>query len=434
MVLVMHFIRNIVDVFQLFCQKVSWAVNVVMQGILERLGLKTTAHRPEPDQLSEEAGPRSISPTPDDYSGDSQDTQRHVAAGSSIIPRRSMPVGDLQVVLDDPYGHRRSLAEYGSDSGVHPASQLALNRPLTRSESNQSDLDFASLVPIDDRGRKAHMVWEQSLSTVSSKSNGETSRDNPRPGNYAENLAKSTADGLTYINGSRPAATPDALDSVAVGPISNKICRAFQHSALNDRAYLPLDQLTEIITPTVVRSLLRTHFHDEATRQQMEEGMLGNVSGQSQWPTRRRIFAILILLKEVERIRDFIKTEIDDASLPFGLQHTDDSEPDTWLLTNEEPPRPFLRWPAKIAYDFSLYQQIIHVPFLKFPDEVIYFYSLHHEAILPFSSYKLHDIGGYSNVHQAIIHHAHHDNGRNKMVYIHNAFKLVFLWLSNKLL
>jgi hypothetical protein len=35
MVLVMHLIRNIVDVFQSFCHKVSWAVNVVMQGVLE---------------------------------------------------------------------------------------------------------------------------------------------------------------------------------------------------------------------------------------------------------------------------------------------------------------------------------------------------------------------------------------------------------------
>lgn len=430
MVLVMHFIGNLVNVFQLFCQNVSWAVNVAMQGILKRLGFNTTAHRPNPDQLSEEGGPRSISPTPDDYGGDSQDTHRPVAAGSSITLRRSPPVGDLQVVLDDPYGRRQAL--YGGDSFVHPATQLTLNRPLTRSESNQSDLGFATLETIDDRGLMAHMVWEQSLSSVSSKSNGETPRNNSEPKSHAENLAKHTVNGSTYINGSNLAATPSIFDSVAVGPISNKICRAFQKSAFNERLYLPLDQLTKIITPTVVQILLRTHFHDEAIRQQMEEGMLGSLSGRPQWPGRRRIFAILILLKEVERIRDFVNTNIDDTFLPFAIHHTDDDEPDTWLLTNEENPKRFLRWPAKIAYDFSHYQQIIHVPFLKFPDETIYFYSLHHEAILPFSSYKLHDSGGYSNVHQATIHQAHHDNGRNKKVYIHHASVIVFLMLSNK--
>lgn len=290
--------------------------------------------------------------------------------------------------------------------GQYPGSRT-LKRILSQSEASQSDLGFSSLEPIKDRGMEAHLAWQKSTTPASSAAASPTTsptsnESSPRARGSGATLRR------TRNQGSTSRRTQSIRDSINIESICDQICDAFLISAFNQKSYLPLDQLHQIITPTVVRSLLRQQFREDKIRD-LEHAIFGD-QGSDTKPRRRRIFTVLILVGRIERIQDFIDKDIDDTALPFIFESTRSSRVVQKVLhTNTDPPKEFTRWPSKLAHDFSHYQQVVHVPFLKFPDERIYFYHLQHQATLPFKQYTLRDSGGYGSVRQAEIHHAHHN-------------------------
>lgn len=414
--------KRIYIVFQSFCHRVSIAFNVAVQCVQTAMGRKKTGTLPHNrDQSpvgSASPGPSHrlgiLSLTPD-RNEIPNNLHRNVASPNLVNTEANTP--NPEVVLHDPEGVRHL---YGVETykSAHATSRLGRSQRMTRSESSQSDLGLENIETINDRGMEAHTSWEESLSGVAAEPvlpDLSKSSDLATQTRHSWNLSFLGASSR-HIGGLLSA--QNDRNSITVDSISNQICHAFERSAFNEKSYLPLDRFAQIVTPSVIRTLLRQHFKDDDLAREMEAGVLGGQDSSigPTRPLRRRIFTILILVGKIERIQQLIALKIDDTALPFVFQPADGSVPEKVLLTNEDPPVAFAQWPSKIAHDFSHYQHAIHVPFLKFPDDSIYFYNLQHEAILPFNHYKLRDSGGYSNVRQAKIHHAHHSNKRSTEV------------------
>lgn len=334
---------------------------------------------------------------------------------------------------------------------VHDASRLgsdlhdgAQAKGFTRSASDASDiskLSFFSIELVSDRGNAAHMNWEQSWLK---QHNGHTP--------YAHSTSHHSPHGASGPGASRPdenqvepaassilfseVATESADGVIDVEFVRNKICSALVKSAFSTRNYLPLDQLCEILSPYMVRQLLLKHF-DETKASEYEREVIGTQDGDNPLPARRRrIFAILVMIYQVNRIARFIEENVDDTALPlhferiqgpgrqanrvsYKLQREDEPyQRETYLRQHDnrqdEPvTKDFDVWPCHTAQDFIMWQPIIHVPFFQFPGDRIYFYDLRQDSILPFEDYDQQESGGYGSVRKATIHSSHHNREGN---------------------
>jgi hypothetical protein len=203
-----------------------------------------------------------------------------------------------------------------------------------------------------------------------------------------------------------------ADDSVDVQSIRSRICDSLVLSAFDQRDYLPLDQLCEILSPAVVNQLLLQHFDEDKVSEYGVE-VLGTRREVPPFPARRRrIFAILVLIDQVRRLPKFIENNVDDRQLPLQFDNIEKpkrakrvtyitQQSDVSILTE------FDVWPTHSALDFILWQRIINVPFLMFPVDRICFYNLPQDCTLPFDSYGIQENGGYGNVYQATLHPSH---------------------------
>ncbi|CAM1509805.1 Fc.00g001400.m01.CDS01 [Cosmosporella sp. VM-42] len=339
-------------------------------------------------------------------------------------PTKEPPRLELPASEDGFSTKARAARCPGFGLGINTALQVP--PPGSASESGRSDLSFASIVTVNDRGAEAHMAWEESILSghAHQKFPGHPSASTVR-GN-SRSLTKSVMKESEQSDFQGSSGQRDEANSSTVGngidveSIGNEICDSFEQSAFNDSYYLSLDRLREILAPHVVWQLLRQEF-DASTAARFEVEVLGNRSSDPKAnlsrPRRRRIFAILILVGTVKRLKEFIDSGIDDTNLPFIFEPKKGPRSQTELCycTHDRfrPYRFFARWPSKTAQDFSHYQQAIHVPFFKFPGDEISFYDLHHESTLPFRYYEAHESGGYGSVRKAGIHHAHHDYNGN---------------------
>ncbi|KAF4465391.1 serine threonine kinase [Fusarium albosuccineum] len=201
---------------------------------------------------------------------------------------------------------------------------------------------------------------------------------------------------------------------INVETVGDEIRGAFLKSAFDDRYFLPLDELCDILCRDVVRELLHQSFNKEDA-EEMEFEILGRQANSvPASPMHRRIFAILILVEKVEMIQDLGRKGIDDTDLPFIFE----SGKPTWRVQSNKPEKreSFAHWPMKLAHDFCSHQQEVHVPFFKFPGDNICFYPLESNSTLPFLTNNQCAISGYSIVHRVSIHKAHHNySGQTEM-------------------
>ncbi|KAM5355081.1 hypothetical protein ACJ41O_001727 [Fusarium nematophilum] len=265
---------------------------------------------------------------------------------------------------------------------LHPETPRGIVSIQAASQSRRSDWSFHSIVEVYDRGADAHVKWEQSSKT-------------PLPRESPEN-----GTGITT--------------ELSVHSVGNQICDSLEVSAFDEKSYLPLDRLSEIFAPEVVRKLLHQHF-DESTADKYEAEVLGTgrCSDSPLGPRRRRIFAILVLVEEITRLKEFVDKKIDDSGLPLTFERKKGRTRKVSCAGHElaQPDGSFAEWPSKTAEKFRLYQQTIHVPFFKLPGHEVSFYDLQQDSTLPFSRYESPQSGGYGSVQKVSIHHAHHDSG-----------------------
>lgn len=332
------------------------------------------------------------------------------------------PLAPPRVSFDLSY-HDSTNAESAYGSGEilrsvydvpHAATSSRRKPKLARSNST-----FASISTIFDNGVELHTNWEyeriryenletqtSDLSVSSCITEGSDHRET------------TTTSGQTSISMSR--------DPVNVRTVSDNLCRAFEVSAFEGEKYLPLNQLYEIISSNVVRQLLSIELNlveeDEVLR--LEKEVFGCQLTKS--PPRRRIFAILVLIGEVRRLRDFINSKIDDTALPFTFTFPD-GQATMMELSNDSithfKPRSF--WGPKSASDFLIYQKVVHVPWFRLTGDEIYFYDLQPGAILPFDRDTQLTNGGYGSVRKVRInraHHNYHHNGKEVSARVYSDF------------
>ncbi|RMJ16177.1 hypothetical protein BHE90_006441 [Fusarium euwallaceae] len=360
------------------------------------------------------------------------------------------------VVVDHPITDEPNK-RVNNEAFRHNAALLSPGRPkppaFTLSDSGLSEVSqlvFCSIESVSDRGNALHMTWEQLQSKdynyhtpsghptsnhSSQESPGEDMNgldedglEYPTLSTPVNGVAMQSASDSEHVNG---ATVQSAGDLENVDSIKNRICSSLELSAFDSKDYLPLDQLCEILSPSVVRQILLQHF-DESKASEYECEILGTKCQGGvplSPPKRRRIFAILVSIKQVKRLPRFIEEGVDDRALPLHFTRiekkpvirrvsymphpTDETcdEPDCPChnphRTDELILKEFDVWPSETAQDFALWQPIIHVPFLKFPGDKIYFYDIHQDSTLPFEKYDLQETGGYGSVRKVTIHPSH---------------------------
>ncbi|KAK1479999.1 protein kinase [Colletotrichum cuscutae] len=263
------------------------------------------------------------------------------------------------------------------------------------SDAGGSSCSFISIVPVRDMGHSAHIEWE-------SYSSGGSNKRNELRTSQSEPLA------------SQPHVTLDAY--VDVQSVSDAIFAASQTSASENRSYLPLDALRQLVTPSVVRRLLGHAFvHSEPG---LLDDWVFEISGKEttltpgRQPRRRKLFAILILMEQVQLIRDFIENDLDDRILPLQIKREAFQEPVIQLQTETGIILDCLaHWHTRHLSSFVQWQETICTPFFKMPGREVHYYELNSKTILPFETYKLVRVGGYGSVRKVSIHPAHHNCG-----------------------
>ena len=316
----------------------------------------------------------------------------------------------------------------GAQLGVNWA--VKTRSPVTASESGRSELSFLNIAKIYDRGTEAHMECESSRLRDSGVGNLPMEwlmpgcLQNGEDSTWPNAITSWPTQNDVQQSSELSIATSISLGtSIDVKSISDKICGSFELSAFDNRKYLPLDRLRQILSRNVVRQLLKQHFEEkEAARLEVE--VLGaHCSGSNTTaspPKRRRILAILVVIEKLDKLLEFVKAGIDDTALPLTFDNKSNGGQLTKIFfSTRDPQNPlklFGSWSHKDAHDFSQNQQIFYAPFFKFPGNEVSFYDLEHESTLPFCYYETHESGSYGSVRKAGIHHAHHNYSENNSV------------------
>jgi hypothetical protein len=205
--------------------------------------------------------------------------------------------------------------------------------------------------------------------------------------------------------------------------LGSKIRVAMEHSTLNkDRRFMPLNDLDKIITKDNARHELALHSEIPVESLDMVRDEICNITSPSADPTkrttRRKIFAILVLIDRVPSILDFIKEGIYDSDLPFILK--DGPKPGTHRLYRKvrktlQPIPIFRNWKHVFLEAFDNNQWRFLAPNFSLSggkQTKVCHYELEDRIILPWiedMEYKVIAAGGYGEVWRVKIHPAHHD-------------------------
>ncbi|KAM0332209.1 hypothetical protein ACHAQA_002484 [Verticillium albo-atrum] len=232
-----------------------------------------------------------------------------------------------------------------------------------------------------------------------------------------------------------------------VKSVRETLRKSFVPSGLKDTEnFLPLNKLSEIVTPDVTREMLLksekcNYSEDEverivqgvfqewpSTALTPDSGVGSRVAGW-QSTRRRRILTILILINRVNLIHPFISNDIDDLALPIDCtydaqQRRRYTSGSNWA--RHEPPDFSTRLNACFEglgdkFDlFKVNQKRVHVPFFQLSthdDTQIYHYNLDAECVLPIIAVGEMKKGGNATVQKVVFHPASYNykdfQGRN---------------------
>ncbi|KAH7163592.1 kinase-like domain-containing protein [Dactylonectria estremocensis] len=147
-------------------------------------------------------------------------------------------------------------------------------------------------------------------------------------------------------------------------------------------------------------------------------------STQEYKTTRRKLFTILLLMTEVEKILDLINEGIHDSDLPFVFE-TDSQRAPRQLQRKlkdgmHKTIQSFISWKPNVRDQFEEYQWKMLAPFWELSNEkdpLVRHYRLEERIILPFIDFPISEVegsdiehvGGFSEVRKVKIHAAHHN-------------------------
>ncbi|KAE9364084.1 kinase-like protein [Stipitochalara longipes BDJ] len=195
---------------------------------------------------------------------------------------------------------------------------------------------------------------------------------------------------------------------------------SFEVSAEKERKeFLPLDALNNTVTSNRIRRELEKLGINPPEKLEQLTNKIWEISSPSSGTktTRRKILAILALIKKVEKIVDFIKEDLYDSDLPFILSNG--KKPGTRQLDRKGKNRKleaiqlFNEWEVHELESFEHNQWHLLAPYFHLStkeDPKVLHYNLDHQIILPFTEDNevKHEGGGFGDVWKVTIHPAHH--------------------------
>ncbi|KAI0539598.1 kinase-like protein [Xylaria digitata] len=197
-------------------------------------------------------------------------------------------------------------------------------------------------------------------------------------------------------------------------------------SSADKKKFLPLDQLETIVNETDVQNLLDRIFTTRPPSVQdiCPQPEFQDTENKIQDNSRRKIFAILVLISKVRLIRDFITENITDINLPLEERTTVSG---TFLVPRDVDPDPNYAlkqtpggWTCNDMAHFCREQLAISAPYFARAEDLgnnVHHYVLSPNDILPFVKPGTDDRGNpaflnqgfFSTVRRVKIHHAHHN-------------------------
>ncbi|TGJ87809.1 hypothetical protein E0Z10_g980 [Xylaria hypoxylon] len=165
--------------------------------------------------------------------------------------------------------------------------------------------------------------------------------------------------------------------------------------------YLPIDEFNRIFGKESIKSLIR----EENLRRANANPAIAIASCIS----RRRILGILLYMKRLDYLENFVSEKITDDDLPLrpvGSSY----EPGTRTRTSpKENTTLFKDWDDNDVVLFYSHQSLFFVPFFDIQDDKLCSYNLDQHIRLPWRKYELKSSGGNGMVHQVEIHPSHHN-------------------------
>ncbi|KAF2687627.1 kinase-like protein [Lentithecium fluviatile CBS 122367] len=208
--------------------------------------------------------------------------------------------------------------------------------------------------------------------------------------------------------------------------LQHKISEARVKSLDKGNLFLPLDGLGTLITPRSIRDELRREGLEQSYRLRAIAEQVLKITPDikpKDYTTRRKIFAILVMMRRADAIVDVLKEGIYDDDLPFQI----DNSPGMPVYRRKREGKAqilirfFEEWEIDQRETFDKYQWQMTAPYFKLsykPGKKVLHYVLEPQAVLPFIEETLSDnssghsvdfSGGTSTVRKLKIHRAHHN-------------------------
>ena len=187
------------------------------------------------------------------------------------------------------------------------------------------------------------------------------------------------------------------------------------------RKFLPIDELERIINMEAIQRELLRNGKDAGLAQKV----WGTKGSKSELTTRRKIFAILVMVDNVAAITDFIDEGIFDSHLPFLFRDGTGDRAGTFDVYRKlkgregEPDREieiefFQEWDDLKLESFKSSQWQVLAPYFSLvsKDNKVVHYNLDDQSVLPFIEddkvdEPLAQHGGSADVRRVKIHHSH---------------------------
>lgn len=196
-------------------------------------------------------------------------------------------------------------------------------------------------------------------------------------------------------------------------------------------SYIPINKQHELITPQKiceVMAIANNGSHSHSLQHIVNDIYQGRkiedriAQDQNTDTSRRKLFAILVMIHKPEEILSFIEEGICDTHLPFKrISQLKEGKHEQTLEINQVPKTKYLdnhKWKAYELLLFNVYQWYFLAPFFKFESIQMEHHKLTRDTPLPFtlseegsgSNTRKHYVGGFGDVQKIHIHPAHYDS------------------------
>ncbi|KAI1269240.1 kinase-like domain-containing protein [Xylariaceae sp. FL1019] len=327
-----------------------------------------------------------------------------------------------------------SLDDNNNPSGFDRAGKVRLKSQMKRSTSSFTDnpkpvslVKPAASQLVGETGRRSALP-DKELGTVSSLSEPTFSVDQDSTSDFT---AVVTIDDLGFSDGpklsnndiegfKKVSSVVNEKTADMTRTIDQSLRRQYQLSRgdSDEKYFVPIDQIYQILSMERVRDYLEDLFPDESKPKinAMAEAICGSDAGGM-----RRILATLILIGESNSIAGLIRCGLHDDNLPLRIrtnrsrkvvlspsrQRNDEYEDDEELVDDSEMDIVFSDWKGYKIRDFHRTQYTFTVPIFRMPSDRIHFYRINSDIVLPFVDKERRVEGRFGLVSKVKMHPAH---------------------------